>query len=269
MIRAKSLRGGVESLGAAPVVILARPQMPENVGSAARAMLNFGLYELRLVAPDFGWPNAKTLASASGANEVLNRMEIFPDLAAALHDVTTLYATTARGREMAKPVLEAEAVGHTAHAAIAAGQRVGLLFGPERTGLDNDEIALADAILTIPVNPYFPSLNLAQAVLLVSYEWHRTRPGRPPVRQVEDKVPLAPKADVHRLHEVLMRELDAVDFFKTDDRRRSMGLTIELMLERRALVTSEVHLLRGILKELVQGRLRREASALTDSPPAL
>jgi tRNA/rRNA methyltransferase len=260
LIRSKTLRGGIETLGEAPVVILSRPQMAENVGTAARAMLNFGIYELRLVAPNFGWPNAKALMAASGANEVLNRMEIFPDLPAALHDINTLYATTARGRDLAKPVLEAEQAADAAHRAIGLGHRVGYLFGPERTGLENDEIALADAILTIPVNPYFPSLNLAQAVLLSSYEWHRRRPERPVV-QTEDKGMPASKADVHRLHEALMAELDEVDFFKTADRRRTFALTIETMLERRGFTTSEVHLFRGIVKELTTGRRRKESAA--------
>jgi tRNA/rRNA methyltransferase len=257
MIRSKTLRGGIETLGEAPVVILSRPQMAENVGTAARAMLNFGIYQLRLVAPNFGWPNAKALMAASGANEVLNRMEIFPDLPAALHDVNTLYATTARGRDLTKPVLEAEQVAVAAHQAIADGHRVGFLFGPERTGLENDEIALADAILTIPVNPYFPSLNLAQAVLLTSYEWHRQRPERPLPASTDKSVP-ASKADVHRLHEALMVELDEVDFFKTADRRRTFALTIETMLERRGFTTSEVHLFRGIVKELATVRRRKE-----------
>lgn len=260
MIRSKTLRGGIDTLGEAPIVILSRPQMAENVGTAARAMLNFGIYQLRLVAPNFGWPNAKALMAASGANEVLNRMEVFPDLPAALHDVNTLYATTARGRDLTKPVLEAEEVAERAHRAIAGGHRVGYLFGPERTGLENDEIALADAILTIPVNPYFPSLNLAQAVLLTSYEWHRKRPERPAVPAGVDRSVPASKADVHRLHEALMVELDKVDFFKTVDRRRTFALTIETMLERRGFTTSEVHLFRGIVKELATARRRKEAA---------
>lgn len=257
-MRAKTLRGGIESLGEAPVIILSRPQMAENVGTAARAMLNFGIFELRLVAPDFGWPNAKALMAASGANEVLNRMEIFPDLTAALHDIHTLYATTARGRDLVKPIMAAEEVAQAAHQAIAHGHRVGYLFGPERTGLENDEIALADAILSIPVNPYFPSLNLAQAVLISSYEWHRQRPRTAPAI-VQDKTIPAAKADVRRLHEALMAELDEVDFFKTLERRRSFAITIETMLERRGFTISEVHLFRGIVKELTTARRRREA----------
>ena len=259
-MRSKTLRGGVETLGEAPVVILSRPQMAENVGTAARAMLNFGLYELRLVAPDFGWPNAKALMAASGANEVLNRMEIFKDLASALHDVTRLYATTARGRDLMKPVLPADQAASAAHQAIGEGNRVAYLFGPERTGLENDEIVLADAILTIPVNPYFPSLNLAQAVLLAAYEWHRQRPTQPLPPAIDKAVP-ASKADVRRLHEALLVELDEVDFFKTPERRRNFALTIEAMLERRGFTTSEVHLMRGIIKELTSARRRKEGPA--------
>ena len=256
-MRSKTKRGGVDTLGVAPVVILSRPQMAENVGTAARAMLNFGLYELRLVAPDFGWPNAKALMAASGANEVLNRMAIFKDLPSALHDITRLYATTARGRDLHKPILPADQAASAAHQAIAEGNRVAYLFGPERTGLENDEIVLADAILTIPVNPYFPSLNLAQAVLLSAYEWHRQRPVQtlPPA---EDRTVPATKADLHRLYEALMAELDQVDFFKTEERRRTFAYTIATMLERRTFTTSEIHLFRGIIKELTTARRHKD-----------
>ncbi len=154
-----------------PAVILVRPQLGENVGTAARAMLNFGLTDLRLVRPQCGWPNVKALNAASGANEVLNRLQLFATVEQACADLQRVYATTARGRDLAKREVSAAGAAREARAARAAGQGVGILFGPERTGLTNDELIYADAVLRIPVNPEFVSLNLAQAVLLVAYEW--------------------------------------------------------------------------------------------------
>jgi tRNA/rRNA methyltransferase len=251
-LRGKTHRGGVDRLPPAPVVVLARPQLGENVGTAARAMLNFGLLELRLVRPEHGWPNAKAVAAASGAVEVLNRVRVSDDLAGALEGIQHVYATTARGREMAKPVLDPDQAAAAARAQIAAGRQVAFLFGPERTGLDNAEIAVCDAIVTIPVNPHFPSLNLAQAVLVMAYAWQRLAPVGPPSPQRE--APPADKADLLRLHEALMTALDAVDFFKTPDRRGSLGQAILLMLERRGWSVPEVQLMRGIVKDLARGR---------------
>ena len=158
----------------APAVILCRTQMGENIGTAARAMLNFGLTELRLVAPHCGWPNAKAVVAASGAVEVLNRLVVYRDLAAATADLHHTLATTARPREMTKPVLSARGGGGQARRRCwREGRRVGIVFGPERTGLTNDELLLADALVSFPVNPAFASLNLAQAVLLFGYGWYR------------------------------------------------------------------------------------------------
>lgn len=251
-LRGKTHRGGVDLLPPAPVVILARPQLGENVGTAARAMLNFGLVDLRLVRPEHGWPNAKAVAAASGAVEVLNRVTVSDDLAGALEGIEHVYATTARPREMTKPVLDPDAAAAQARARIAAGRRVAFLFGPERTGLDNAEIAVSDAIVSIPVNPHFPSLNLAQAVLVLAWAWQRS--AALPEPHLADGDPPAPKADLLRLHEALMTALDTVDFFKTPDRRGSLGQAILLMLERRAWSTAEIQLMRGIVKDLARGR---------------
>ncbi len=164
---------------AGPAVILVRPQLGENVGTAARAMLNFGLTDLRLVRPQCGWPNVKAVNAASGANVVLNRLRLFETVEAAAADLHRLYATTARARDLAKPEVSAARAASEARAACAAGQGVGILFGPERTGLTNDELILADAVLRVPVNPDFFSLNLAQAVLLVAYEWWQSADSAP------------------------------------------------------------------------------------------
>lgn len=255
-----------DGLEPAPVVILARPQLGENVGLVARAMLNFGLHELRLVAPRFGWPNAKAVAAASGAWVVLNRMRIDARLDEATADLHHVYATTARPRDLDKPVLTAEEMAREAAAATAAGRRVGLLFGPERTGLANEEIALADAIVTIPVNPAFPSLNLSQAVLIAGYEWWRSRGAVPALAQPAERERPATKGELRALLDHLLRELDAADFFRSPTRRESLVRAIEVMLERRTLTVAEVNLLHGIVERLAHGR-RRGAKSEGSAPP--
>src|SRR5919106_5104068 len=167
----------------APAVILVRPQLGENVGTAARAMLNFGLSDLRLVRPQCGWPNVKALQAASGATAVLNRLQVFERVEDATSDLHRLYATTARPRDLPKPVLTPAHAAREARAALAGGERVGILFGPERTGLANDDLIYADAVVSVPVNPDFFSLNLAQAVLLVAYEWYQSAAGAPARRE--------------------------------------------------------------------------------------
>lgn len=240
-----------------PVVVLARPQLGENIGTAARAMRNFGLAALRLAAPACGWPNAKAVVAASGAHDVLGAATLYPDTAAALADLEHVFATTGRGRELKLPVLIAEAAAARARQLVAAGRRVGFLFGPERTGLVNEELVLADALVTIPTDPGFASLNLAQAVLLIGYEWHKAGERRAPELDPATADPPATKAELRALVDQLLAELEAVDFFKSPDRRASLGPAIEVMLSRRALTRPEVNLLRGIVKELVLGRQGR------------
>lgn len=244
----------------APVVVMCRPQMGENVGTAARAMLNFGLTELRLVRPDCGWPNVKAVVASSGAYPVLNGVEAFATLEAALHDVHHVFATTARPRDMEKPVLDAAAAAREAVTLARDGRRVALLFGAERSGLSNDEILLADAIVSYPVNPDFASLNLAQAVLLTAYEWFKAAQG-PAVEAVGDRREPATKAEVAGLIEHLVAELDEVDFFRSPGRRASLVATITLALERRLLSKPEVSLFRGIVKDLAGGRKARATAA--------
>ena len=154
-----------------PCFILVRPQMGENIGAAARAMLNFGLERMRIVDPRDGWPNPKAVAMASGAGRVLDRAGLFQDIPAAIADCDFVFATTARSRELVKPVVTPERAMEMTRAMVAEGRRVGFLFGPERAGLENEDVAPANAIVTVPVNPEFPSLNLAQCALLLGYEW--------------------------------------------------------------------------------------------------
>ena len=243
-----------------PAVILCRTQMGENIGTAARAMLNFGLTELRLVAPQCGWPNAKAVVAASGAALVLNRLELFKDLAAATADLHHTLATTARPREMAKPVLGPEAAAASALAAQADGRRVGIVFGPERTGLTNDELLLADALVSYPVNPEFSSLNLAQAVLLFGYAWHRQTAGDAPAVPSAAGTP-ATKSEVGDLVDHLVRELDAVNFFRAEERRASLVRTVTVLIEKRQWNSSEVQLMRGIIKDLAGGRKARHKAS--------
>lgn len=258
MKRTKEARGGIDQLPPGPVVILVRPQLAENVGSAARAMLNFGLSELRLVAPDFGWPNAKAVAAASGAAEILNRMTILPTTRDAIADLHHLYATSARGRELQKATIDPATMAATARQQLSAGRKVGLMFGPERTGLDNEDLILADRLVKIAVNPLFPSLNLAQAVLLCGYEWHQ---GAAPTPAAGLDEPPATKGEVADLLDHLLAELDAVGFFRAPDRKISLSRTIKTMVERMPLTGPEVQLLRGIVKELRRGPLHRPAAA--------
>ena len=267
--------------GTPPIVILCRPQLGENIGTVARAMLNFGLLDLRLVQPACGWPNAKAVVAASGAYPVLNRVRVVDRLETALEDVQHVFATTARMREMDKPVLDAAGAMAQAKRLVGQGRRVAVLFGAERTGLVNQELLLADALVTYPVNPEFSSLNLAQAVLLMAYEWHRPDPpiagGQPlPDRGLEPRDAavqhsarddatakgegtgdLATKAEVAGLVHHLVAELDAADYFRSADRRPSLIGAITVLFERRRLSRPEIHLLRGIIKDLSGARRRR------------
>ncbi len=218
-------------------------------------MLNFGLTDLRLVRPQCGWPNVKAVNAASGATAVLNRVRLFETVEAAGADLHRLYATTARGRDLPKPEVTAAQAAREARATLAAGQGVGMLFGPERTGLTNDELILADAILRVPVNPDFFSLNLAQAVLLVAYEWWQSAGPGPVARPAAG--PAATKGELAGLLDHLVAELDAADFFRTPDRRLSMVRALKAIFARAELGTPDVHLLRGVIKQLARGPRRR------------
>ena len=178
---------------AGPIVILVEPQLGENIGAAARAMANFGLSRLRLVAPRQPWPNDKARMMAAGADRILDGAELFDDLEAAIADCTFVVAATARAHDQAKPVVGAAEVATLMAPRIAAGEPVAIAFGRERNGLENDEVALADCILTLPVNPAFASLNLAQAVVVVAYEWFKLATGEKLPFAMPKKSPPAPK----------------------------------------------------------------------------
>jgi tRNA/rRNA methyltransferase len=216
-------------------------------------MLNFGLTDLRLVRPECGWPNAKAVQAASGATEVLNRLRVFNGVEDAAGDLHRLFATTARPRDLPKPVVTAVQAAHEARAALQRGEAVGIMFGPERTGLSNDDLIYADAVVSIPVNPEFFSLNLAQAVLLVAYEWFTSEIDVSERREIQPAGRPATKGELDQLLEHLIVELDAVNFFRTPDRRASMSRALRLIFARARLREPDVHLLRGVIKELARG----------------
>jgi tRNA/rRNA methyltransferase len=238
--------------GPLPAIVLVRPQMGENIGAAARAMLNFGLDRMRLVAPRDGWPNPKAVAMASGAGRVLDAAGVFDDLAGALADCDYVFATTARGRELAKPVLSPERAMEQARALQAAGKKVGILFGPERAGLENDDVARANAIVTVPVNPEFFSLNLAQSVLLMGYEWRRT--GGEVAHEVMANTDFASAIEVEKLADHYEGELERAGFFFPETKVDSMKLVLRNMWSRLGLTSSDVQRLHGMLRQLLRKR---------------
>jgi tRNA/rRNA methyltransferase len=243
--------------GAAPVVILVDPQLGENIGTAARAMLNCGLGELRLVRPRDGWPNDAAVAAASGADTVLQGAALFDDTAAAIADLQRVYAATARPRDMVKPVLTPRAMAAEVRTAAARGERCGVLFGPERTGLDNDDVALADAVLEVPLNPGFTSLNLAQAVLIVGYEWYQAGGDAPGRVLRHNASPTASKAELLNFFQRLEHELDVCGFLQPAEKRPAMVRAIRNLFDRAELTEQEVRTLHGIVSGLVGGPRRR------------
>ena len=242
----------------APVFVLVRPQMGENIGAACRAMWNFGLDRMRLVAPRDGWPNPKAVAMASGASRVLDHATAHPNQADALADLEYVYATTARSREMTKTVFTPAAAMADALARIRAGQKVGVLFGPERTGLETAEVARAQAIINVPANPAFASLNLAQCVLLTAYEWRRQATETPPETFDPGALGLATRASVDRMLAKLEEELEAANFFFPPEKGPTMRVNLRNMFSRAPLTDQDVRTLFGVIRALSEGPRRRD-----------
>lgn len=238
-----------------PVVILDRPQLAENIGSVARVMANFGLEELRLVAPRDGWPQERAWASASGANWPLDGAKVFATVAEASADLNVMHATTARPRETLLPVATPREAAATLAEAAGAGLRVGLLFGAERAGLETADIALCQGIVTIPIDPRFHSLNLAQAVAINAYEWRLTVDAGAPPRFREGPPP-AELGELHGFYEHLERELDVSGFFFPPENKPSMVRNLRVALGRAGLTLQEVRTLRGVITALTKGRGR-------------
>lgn len=248
---------------AAPVTILVEPQLGENIGAAARAMWNFGLTEMRLVAPRDAWPNPSAVALASGAGRVLDAARVHASTPEAVTDLHFVYAATARPREMAKTVMTPEQAMAHARALIDGGSRVGILYGRERTGLENEDVVRANAIVTVPVNPEFPSLNLAQCVLLMAYEWRRQAEAAPPGgasgAEADDAGRWQPAAsgDVERMLDHLVAELDAARFFWPESKRRAMETNLRNLFHRAPLTDPDVRTLWGVIRALAEGPRRR------------
>lgn len=234
--------------GGGPAVILVQPQLGENIGTAARAMLNCGLTELRLVKPRDGWPNDRAIAAASGADAVVEAARVFGSTAEAVTDLHRVYAASARPRDMIQRVLTPRSAAMEMRARDAAGERIGVLFGREKAGLNNDDMALADCVIEARLNPAYRSLNLAQAVLLVAYEWYEAgQTGTTGTRVTQGAGGPASKADLMGLFGHLERELDRCGFLRVAEKRPSMVRNIRNIFQRAGLMKQEVRTLRGII----------------------
>ncbi|HEY7669709.1 MAG TPA: RNA methyltransferase [Hyphomicrobium sp.] len=253
--------------GETPAIILMEPQLADNVGMVARAMANFGLDTLRLIAPRDGWPNEKARIAASGANYVIDDAAAFPTLSAAVADLNWLAATTARQRDLRKPVMTPIEAVNEMRARIAKGERCGVLFGRERNGLETAEVANADALVMIPVNTRFASLNLAQAVLILGYEWMRTSEAQSLGRVTTYETPIAAglnlgddrpatKEELLGFFEHLEAELDRLGFFNPPHKRDTVARNLRSMFSRMGATEQEVRTLRGIVATLAKGKGR-------------
>jgi tRNA/rRNA methyltransferase len=244
-----------------PAIILVTPQMGENIGAAARAMLNCGLTDLRLVAPRDGWPNIKAERAAVGALEIMPPVKVFDTTAEAIADLNFVYATTARDRRMVKSIVTARYAAEQARQQVMGGAKVGFLFGPERTGLINDDLSLADTLLTVPLNPDFTSLNLGQAVLLVGYEWYQAGDQTPgSVLDLSGGIP-ASRDQLVNFFVHLERELDACGFLRNAEARPHMIRNLRNMWHRANLTEQEIRTLHGVVKELATSRQARKPAA--------
>src|SRR3982075_2723721 len=239
---------------AGPVVILVEPQLGENIGMAARAMGNFGLTRLRIVNPRDGWPNVHARRAASGADHVLDHVELFDTVEQAVADCTLLFATTARAHDQAKPVVAPEAAAREIAAEITGGGEVGILFGRERYGLQNEEVARANRIVTFPVNPGFASLNLAQAVLLIGYEWFKlSTEGELPFAMPE-RSERASQYQMQAFFDNLVRELDKVEFLRPVEKRETMLVNLRNIFARMEPTKQDMHTLHGVVMAIAEGR---------------
>src|ERR1700712_916261 len=243
-----------------PAIILCEPQLGENIGTTARAMANFGLWDLRLVNPRDGWPNERAIAAASRAEHVLDKVRVFPTTEAAIEDLSLVYATTARRRDLQKPVLGPEEAAQRVIAHIDTGARAGILFGRERWGLTNEEVALSDAIVTLPVEAAFASLNIAQAVLIIAYEWRRQTDLGNKLLFSETVAEPATKGQLVSLFEHLEGSLDEAGFFTAPDKRPTVVNNLRAMLGRGAFSAQEVRTLQGVISSIERKHQRPKAN---------
>jgi tRNA/rRNA methyltransferase len=243
---------GVDLAG--PAVILVEPQLGENIGMAARAMGNFALTRLRIVKPRDGWPNIAAQRAAAGADHILDRAQLFDTVEQAVADLTLLFATTARAHDQAKPVVGPEAAAQQIADHLAAGGGAGILFGRERWGLMNEEVALANRIITFPVNPGFASLNLAQAVLLMGYEWFKRATGGALPFDMPERSEPASQHQMQAFFENLVRELDRVEFLRPAEKRDTMLVNLRNIFTRMNPTKQDMHTLHGVVMAIAEGR---------------
>jgi TrmH family RNA methyltransferase len=253
---------GIAPIGNSPVVVLVRPQLADNIGACARAMANGGLFHLRLVAPRDGWPQEKAWRNSSGADRILDEATVFPSVADAVADLHHVFATCPRPRHIIKPVLTARGAGVELREICGRGLRTGLLFGPERAGLDNDDMARADALVRYPLNPVFMSLNLAQAVMVMAYEWWAGDDGTPPRELMTNETRVATKAELENFLTHLVDQLDACGFLRNLPKRPGMVRNIRHFFQRGEVTEQELRTLHGIVTELAVGR--RQIGRLED-----
>ncbi|MFD1341295.1 RNA methyltransferase [Litorisediminicola beolgyonensis] len=239
-----------------PSFVLVRPQMGENIGAAARGMWNFGLDRMRVTAPRDGWPNEKAVAMASGAGRLLDEAQLYPTTAEAVADCSYVYATTARMRGLTKPVFSPEAAMADAARRIGQGERVAVLFGPERAGLENDDVARANAIISVPVNPAFSSLNLAQCVLLTAYEWRRATSEIAHETTEMAGAVWADQAEIDALSRHYEERLDKAGFFFPEHKADPMKRNLRNLWSRLPLTRADVQTLHGVLRQMVRWKDR-------------
>jgi tRNA/rRNA methyltransferase len=251
-----------------PVIVLVEPQLGDNIGASARAMANFGLSQLRLVKPRDGWPNRRAYIAASGADRILDEAVLFDSVEAAIADLTFLFATTARAHDQAKPVIGPEEAAREMAPRVGAGAAVGVLFGRERYGLENTEIALADRIVTFPVNPAFASLNLAQAVLIIGYEWFKLASGGTlPFSMPRKSEPVA-KEQLLAFFENVERELRKVEFFRPPEKHETMMINLRNIFNRMQPTRQDIQTLNGVIMAIAEGRKGPASGGVLDGEEA-
>ena len=238
----------------APIIVLVEPQLGENIGAAARAMANFGLSRLRVVKPLQRWPNERARVMAAGADRILDAATLYDSLPDAIGDCTFVLAATARNHDQAKPVIGPDEAATQAVPRVAAGENVAIVFGRERNGLENHEVALADAIVTLPINPAFASLNLAQAVVIVAYEWFKLSGGGALPFTMPEKSPPAAKHQFEAFFADLERELEKVEFFRPEEKRGTMSVNLRNIFLRVQPTQQDMRTLHGVVTAIAQGR---------------